>query len=360
MTEPAPAFLLIINPGSTTTKIAVYRELEEVFAEEVAHDSKQLEAFGGVAAQEEYRHQLVREALARHEGTFPKLTAVIGRGGLLRPVPGGVYRVSAPMVAELRAAAHGEHASNLGAILAKRFGDELGIPAFIADPVVVDELCPEARISGMPEIERKSIFHALNHKSVARRVAAAMGTSYEKLNFVVAHLGGGISVAAHAHGRVIDVNNALDGDGPFSPERSGGVPAGQLARLVHAGTFTLPEIQRKLCGKGGVFAYLGTKDMAEAARRAAAGDEQAELILRALAYQVAKEIGALATCLGGNVDAIILTGGLANLKRLTDEIGRRTAHLAPARIVPGEREMIALAENGVAVLRGQMNVQEYR
>jgi len=359
MVQSTSPVLLIINPGSTSTKLAGYGGWTELFAVDVVHDWRALDALGAVAAQEDLRYDLVKQTLAEHAEECSRLAAVIGRGGLLRPLSGGVYRVSEKMLAELRAATYGEHASNLGAILAARVAADFGIPAFIADPVVVDELLPEARLSGMPELERKSIFHALNHKSVARRVAADLGRQVQDLNLIVAHLGGGISVAAHCRGRVIDVNNALDGDGPFSPERAGGVPSGQLARLVNSGQFTLAEIQRKLCGKGGVVAYLGTKDMAEVARRVAAGDSRAQLVFNALVHQVAKEIGAMATVLAGKVDAIVLTGGLAHLEPFTAALSQKVSFIAPIRIIPGEREMLALAENAMAALTGTSPILEY-
>ncbi len=351
--------LLIINPGSTSTKIAVYEGMEECFFREVPHEWNDLEIFGTVADQEAYRYDLVIKTLADNNISFENLSGVVGRGGLLHPIESGAYQVNDAMVKELKLAVYGEHASNLGAILAKRVGDELGIPAYIADPVVVDEMCPEARISGMQGIERKSIFHALNHKSVAKQAAKDLDLSYESANFIVAHLGGGISVGAHARGRVVDVNNALDGDGPFSPERAGGIPAGQLARLVHSGACTIQEIQKKLCGKGGVFSYLGTKNMLEVAGRVENGDEYAHLIVRALAYQISKEIGGLSAYFCGKVDAIILTGGMAHLKLLTDEITQRVSFIAGVILMPGEREMEALAENALEVLLGNKQAKQY-
>lgn len=351
--------LLIINPGSTSTKIAVYDELEECFSAEISHKWDELEMFETVADQEAYRYDLVIKALEAHTISLAKISGVVGRGGLLHPIESGAYQVNEKMVRDLKNAVYGEHASNLGAVLAKRIGDELNIPAFIADPVVVDELCAQARFSGMPDIERKSIFHALNHKSVAKLVAQELNLAYDEANFIVAHLGGGISVGAHSYGRVVDVNNALDGDGPFSPERAGGIPAGQLARLVHSEKYTIQEMQKKLCGKGGVFAYLGTKDMLEVRSRIESGDEYAKLIVDALAYQISKEISGLAAYFCGDVDAIILTGGLARLKLLTDEITRMISFIGPVRLVPGEREMEALAENGLEVLLGHKQAKQY-
>ncbi len=359
MTEQTPTYLLIINPGSTTTKAAVYRDTEQLWYEEIVHDWKALDAFASIAEQEDYRLRRIQEALVSQGELMGRINAVVGRGGLLRPIESGVFAVNDDMLADLRSARYGEHASNLGALIARQFSETLGVPAFIADPVVVDELCDEARLSGMPEIERKSIFHALNQKSSARKAAADIGLAYEEARLIVAHLGGGVSVAVHAEGRCADVNNALDGDGPFGPERSGGVPAGQLARLVHSGEYALEEIQKKICGRGGVVAYLGTKSMPEVAQRAHEGNEKAELVLRAMAYQVSKEICGLSAYVCGEVDGIVLTGGASRLKELTDEIIRRVSFIAPVHIIPGEREMAALAENGMNALSGEQTVQTY-
>ncbi len=352
--------MLIINPGSTSTKVAVYRGTRELCFHEVTHDWSRLEQFPSIADQEEYRYECILEALQDDADLLDDLSAVVARGGLLHPIESGVYRIHEDMLEDLRSARYGEHASNLGALTAQRFCSRYHVPGFIADPVVVDELCDEARLSGMPELERRSIFHALNHKSAARRAADELGMPYEAVSLIVAHLGGGISVGVHLQGRVVDVNNALDGDGPFSPERSGGVPAGQLAALTASQQYTLPEIQKKICGKGGVFAYLGTKSMIETARRAAEGDHLADLVLRSMAYQVSKEICSLAAVLCGKVDSVVLTGGASQLKELTDEIIRRVSFLAPVQIIPGEREMVALAENGLRVLTGKAEPGNYR
>jgi len=353
-------YLLIINPGSTSTKTAGYRGTEEVWFEEIPHEWKSLEHYDSVADQEEYRYQCIRQALAPRQDYLGKVSGIVGRGGLLHPIESGVYQVTQDMLDDLREAVYGEHASNLGAVLADRLGKELSVPAFIADPVVVDEMWDAARISGMPEIERKSVFHALNHKSTARKAARDMGQTYEESRFIVAHLGGGISIAAHDRGRVVDVNNALDGDGPFGPERSGGVPAGQLARLVNSGTYTIEEIQKKLCGKGGVYAYLGTKNMPEVAERSQNGDEKAKLILQAIIYQISKEICSLAAYFSGKVDKIILTGGASKLTLLTEAVIQRVSFIAPVSIIAGEREMVALAENGLRAITGKTAAGEYR
>lgn len=359
MKTKEPHILLIINPGSTTTKISLFQEAEQLFFKEVPHQWRDLEQFSSVASQEEYRFQCIMEALEEKKELLDSISAVVGRGGLLHPVASGVFAVNEDMLRDLKDARYGEHASNLGAVIAHRFSMALKVPAFIADPVVVDEMCPEARLSGMPELERRSIFHALNHKSSARKACEDLGIDYEDARLIVAHLGGGISVAAHAEGKTVDVNNALDGDGPFSPERSGGVPAGQLAGLVGSGKYSMKEIRKKICGRGGVFAYLGTKDMREAARMAEEGDVNASLVLRAMGYQISKEICGLSAWFSGEVDAVVLTGGASRLKVLTDDIISRVSFIAPVLIIPGEREMEALAENGMRVLTGKQDAMEY-
>mgnify|MGYP001194449649 CR=1 FL=1 len=350
--------ILAINPGSTSTKIAVFTGEDADFVETIRHDATALAAFGHVMDQETYRKDLILAALSRHGLQTAGLDAVIGRGGLMRPIPGGVYAVNDAMIADLRSCAYGTHASNLGAILARDLAAEAGIPALIADPVVVDELGPLARYSGHPDISRRSIFHALNHKAVARLAATELGRPYEELRLVVAHLGGGVSVGAHELGRVVDVNNALDGDGPFSPERSGGLPAGALVDWCFAAGADEGEIRRRITGRGGFLAYLGTADGVEIDRRAAAGDDTAREVREAMAYQVAKEIGAMAAVLAGRVDAVVITGGLAYDRTLVELISRRVEFLARIVVHAGEDEMGALAraalralDNPAAILR---------
>nr|WP_250160247.1 butyrate kinase [Caloranaerobacter azorensis] len=288
-----------------------------------------------------------------------KLSAVVGRGGLLKPIAGGTYKVNERMLEDLKVGVLGEHASNLGGILAHEIASQLNIPAFIVDPVVVDEMEDVARISGMPELERKSIFHALNQKAVARRAAKELGKAYNEVNLIVAHLGGGISVGAHKNGRVIDVNNALDGEGPFSPERTGGLPVGDLVKLCFSGKYTLAEMKKKIKGNGGLVAYLGTNDAREVVKMIENGDKKAELVYKAMAYQVAKEIGSLAAVLEGKVDGIILTGGIAYDKRFTKWIIDRVSFISKVFVYPGEDEMIALAEGGLRVLRGEEEAKVY-
>ncbi len=285
------------------------------------------------------------------------LDAVAARGGLLEPCPSGTYQVNGPMLRDLESGRHGVHASNLGAIIGDRIARLASVPAFIVDPVIVDEMTPEARFSGIPEIERRSVWHALNQKAVARRAAAALGKPYEETNLIVAHLGGGISVAAHCRGRAVDVNNALDGDGPFAVERSGGLPAGDLVRLAHR--MPKGELLRRITGEGGVVAYLGTNDMRQVERRAASGDRKVRAVIAAMAYQVAKEIGACAAVLRGKVDAVVLTGALARCRPLIMGIRRRVRFIAPVRVAPGEMEMEALAFGALRVLRGEARARRY-
>jgi butyrate kinase len=347
----------VINPGSTSTKAALFAGNLEKHSLETAHSLLELRRYATVADQLEFRLGHVQQFL-RKTGVA-SLDAVAGRGGLLRPLPSGVYRVNETMLDDLRSARYGEHASNLGALLAAQVARQFSCEAYIADPVVVDELEPIARISGMPEIERISIFHALNHKSAARAAAAKLGKNYEECNLIVAHLGGGISVGAHCRGRVIDVNNALGGEGPFSPERSGGLPALQLFSLVLRHTHDSETIKRKIVGNGGISAYCGTNRLEVLLEKMEKGDEHAVLIFNAMAYQIAKEIAMHGATLKGVVDGIVLTGGLAHNERLMEEIKQRVSYLAPVCIFPGEREMQALAENAGAVLRGIVNSKDY-
>jgi len=351
--------ILAINPGSTSTKLALVRD-GEICAEEVLpHAAEELARFPRVADQAPMRLACVHEFLLRHGVPPAALAAVVARGGLLRPMPSGVYRVGPTMLADLRAARYGEHASNLGALLAQAIADAATCPAYIVDPVVVDEMDPVARLSGLPGIERRSIFHALNHKSAAREVAARLGKPYEACRFIVAHLGGGISVGAHAEGRVIDVNNALDGDGPFAPERAGGLPAGQLASLCFDGSVAHDEIRKRLTGRGGLVAYCGTNRLDEVRQAAAAGNAVAAQAYEAMAYQVSQEIAKHGATLAGRVDRIVLTGGMARDTAFVERIAARVRYLAPVEVVPGEREMISLARGCLAVLAGTEVAREY-
>jgi len=349
--------LLVINPGSTSTKVAVYEDEQPLFVETLRHSSKELSAFEHVLDQYDFRLQCILALLAERGVGLSSLAAVVGRGGLLRPIPSGTYLVNEKMVGELsQRNKEREHASNLGALLANEIACRAGVPAFIVDPVCVDEFEDVARVSGLPEIERQSLSHALNLKAVARRAAKELDHPYSQLNLVIAHLGGGISVTAHCRGRMVDVNQALDGTGPFAPERSGGLPVGDVVRMcfgVHpygAYALTYEEMFKKIAGRGGLVAHLGTNSAVEVERRIESGDEHARLIYKAMAYQIAKEIGAMATVLSGDVDAIVFTGGVAHSKMLLQWVLDRVAWLAPVLIYPGEDEMLALAQGALRVL----------
>lgn len=352
--------LLIINPGSTSTKIAIFDNEKPVMETTLRHTNEELAPFKTVADQFEFRKNVILDTLSANGINITKLSAVVGRGGLLRPMEGGTYAVNDVMLKDIRIAAMGQHASNLGAFIAHEIAGQLNIPSFIVDPVVVDEMDAIARISGMPEIERISIFHALNQKAVARRAAKDLGKPYEELNLIVAHLGGGISVGAHRNGRVVDVNNALDGEGPFSPERTGTLPVGSLIKLCYSGKYTIDELKKKIVGKGGLVAYLDTNDGREVQAMIEKGNKEAELVYQAMAYQVAKEIGACAAVLEGKVDAVCLTGGLAYDKVLIGWIKERVEFIGDIRVYPGEDEMIALAEGGLRVLRGEEQARDYK
>lgn len=352
--------LLVINPGSTSTKIAVFHDEKSVWEHVLRHSGQELAKYERVSDQYLFRKEAVLEALQAADMPVNELAAVVGRGGVIRPISGGTYLVNQAMLADLHVGYGGEHASNLGGLLAHDIASEHGLPAYIVDPVVVDELTDMARISGSPLMERVSIFHALNQKAIARRAAADLGKEYQHANLVVAHLGGGISVGAHLRGRVVDVNNALHGDGPFSPERSGGLPVFALAQLCLSGKYTEAEVRKLIVGQGGLMAYLGTNDAREVVQRIKDGDEQARLVYEAMAYQIAKEIGSAATVLRGQVDAIVLTGGLAyDQDYLVDWIRQRVKYVAPVMVYPGEDELLALAQGALRVLNGQEAALDY-
>ena len=351
--------ILAINPGSTSTKIAIFDNEKEVFEETLRHSAEKIDQYDKIYDQYEFRKTVILDVLNEKGINLTKLDAIVGRGGLLKPIEGGTYRVTDKMVEDLKVGVLGEHASNLGGIIAKEIADKLNIPAFIVDPVVVDEMHDVARLSGMPELERKSIFHALNQKAVARRASKELNKKYDELNFVVVHMGGGVSVGAHEKGKVIDINNALDGDGPFSPERTGGLPIGDFAKLCFSGKYTLDEMKKKVKGKGGLVAYLGTNDGREVSEMIENGDKNAELIFEAMAYQIAKEVGACAAVLKGDVDAIILTGGLAYGKLLVNWIEERINFISQVIVYPGEDELGALVGGGLRVLNGTEELKVY-
>ncbi len=351
--------ILTINPGSTSTKIAIFDDEKPVFEEVLRHPSEEIGKFETIFDQYEFRKNIILETLNEKGINLTKLAAVVGRGGLLKPIAGGTYRVDENMLKDLKVGVLGEHASNLGGVLAYEIAEQLNIESFIVDPVVVDEMHDIARISGMPEIERKSIFHALNQKSVARRAAKDLGKAYNALNLIVVHLGGGVSIGAHEKGQVIDVNNALDGEGPFSPERSGGLPVGDLAKLCFSGEYTHKEIKKMITGNGGLVAYLNTNDGREVVEMIENGDKNAEIVYKAMAYQVAKEVGSAAAVLKGDVDGIVLTGGIAYDKMFVKWIEDRVFFISKVLVYPGEDEMIALAQGGLRVLNGEEDAKRY-
>jgi len=344
--------ILVINPGATSTKIAVYEEEMLLFKRTVEHTVQDLEKFAKVFDQYQYRLDLVLKALKDENIQLETLVAVVGRGGLLKPIAGGTYKVNEKMVKDLKKAEQGEHASNLGAVMAFNLSSQLNIPSFIVDPVSTDEMEPIARISGLSDLKRISLSHALNMKAVARKTAKAMGKKYEEVNFVVVHLGTGVSVTPHRKGKMIDVNNAK-AEGPFSPDRCGGLPADQLLKLCFSGKYTYDELKEKLSSKGGFYSYFGTTDAREIEAMAMNGNEEAKIVLDALAYQVAKEIGAMATVLMGDVDRIILTGGIAHSKRIVEDIIKRVEFIAPVEVFPGEEELESLAFGALRVMKGE-------
>jgi butyrate kinase len=351
--------ILAINPGSTSTKIGVFTNEVPLFEQTIRHDRETIGSFENIIDQYEFRKNTILQTLDTQGINVSKLHAVCGRGGLLRPIQGGTYAVNEAMLEDLKIGYSGQHASNLGGILAHEIASALNIPSYIVDPVVVDELDEIARISGFSLIKRKSIFHALNQKAVARRVASELGKNYDELNMIIAHLGGGITVGVHKNGRVIDVNNGLNGDGPFSPERAGTVPAGDLVNLCYSGEYYRDEILKKLVGQGGLVGYLGTNDALKVEQMIENGNEEAMLVYYAMAYQVAKEIGAASAVIYGKVDAIVLTGGLAFGTEFVNAISERVNWIADVIVHPGENELQALAEGALRVLRGEEEGRNY-
>lgn len=354
--------ILAINPGSTSTKVAVFNvDNEKIFLKNIKHSNEEIASFSCISDQYEFRKKFIIAELESAGINLNDIVVIVGRGGLVKPIPSGLYRVNEPMKVDLRKGVLGEHASNLGGLIADDIANSIeGAQAFIADPVVVDEMEPLARISGHPELERVSIFHALNQKAIAKVHSKSQNKAYNELNLIVAHLGGGVSVGAHCKGRVIDVNQALDGDGPFSPERSGGLPSGAVAKLCFSGKYTHAEIKKMITGQGGLTAYLNTNDALEVENRVKAGDKHAALIYEAMAYQVSKEIGSCAAVLKGNVDAVLITGGVAYDKSFVNWIKERVEFIAPVFVYPGEDEMQALAFNGIEFLKGETKALEYK
>jgi len=355
------ARILAINPGSTSTKIAVYESVNPIFLKNIKHSQEKLTEFEKITDQFSFRKNLILHQLEEAEMDLNSIQVIVGRGGLMKPIESRVFAVNEKLIRDLRECTYGGHASNLGGLIADDIAKSLPYAkAYIANPVVVDELEDIARFTGHPLFKRRSIFHALNQKAVARQHAKSIMREYEDLNLIVVHLGGGITVGAHRKGRVIDVNQGLDGEGPFSPERSGTLPVGDLVRVCFSGKHTEKEVLSMIVGKGGLVAYLYTNSAYDAEAIAFEGDERASLILQAMAYQVAKDIGAMSTVLRGEIDGILITGGVANSRWFVDLIIERVKHIAPTHIYPGEDEMRALAFNGLRILKGETAAKEYR
>lgn len=351
--------ILAINPGSSSTKLAVYENEEPLFEESIEHNGSAIAYSQNSKGALAFRMETIERALTTHGISKNTLDAVVGRGGMLRPIPGGVYAVNERMLTDLASCKYGDHASNMGAMLADILAKELQIPAYIADSVVTDELCPLARLSGHPEISRASVFHALNQKAKARRFCAERGLRYDEVNLIIAHVGGGATVGAHENGRVVDVNDGLGGEGPYSAQRCGGLPTNATLRLMEREQLSAIALLRKLNTRGGLFGYLGTDDGREISKRAQSGDEQARLVYEGMAYQVAKEIGACAVVLKGDVAAIILTGGFARDAMFTGWIAERTKFIAEIVVMPGEDEQQALSQAALRVLSGQEQALVY-
>ncbi|WP_372933674.1 butyrate kinase [Mariniphaga sediminis] len=353
--------ILAINPGSTSTKFAVYFDDKCVLNKTIRHSLEELMHYRNVVDQFDFRKGFIIDSLVEEGIDVDSIKIVIGRGGLTYPLESGVYSVNSKMLKDAREGVQGQHASNLGPLLADYIAQQIPYAkAYIADPVVTDELDEVARIAGHPKFERRSIFHALNQKATARLHAKKSGRKYEELNLIVAHLGGGISVGAHKKGRVVDVNNAFDGEGAFSPERSGTLPLGQLIDICFNGKYSEAKVRRMVVGEGGYVGYLGTNDAKAVAEMAASGNEKARLIREALFYQVSKMIGEMAVVLEGKADAILLTGGLAFDVQLEKYVKEKTGFLAPVFTYPGEDELEALAMNALRVANGEVEVKEYQ
>lgn len=350
---------LIINPGSTSTKIGVFEDETLLFEETLRHSTEEIGQYASIVDQKDFRKNIIVNLLKEKDFDINSLNVVVGRGGMLKPIVSGTYAVSDELLKDLQVGVQGQHASNLGGILAREIGDSIGVPSFIVDPVVVDELMPAARYSGVEELPRVSVFHALNQKAVAKRYAKENGKDYSALNLIVVHMGGGVSVGAHKNGKVVDVFNALDGDGAFSPERAGGVPSGALIKMCFSGKYTEKEVYSKIVGKGGINDYLGTNDMRDVEKMAAEGNEKAIAVREAFVLQVTKDIGSMACVLNGKVDQIIVTGGIAYDKGIVAALKEKAEWIAPFTVYPGEDELLALAQGALRVLNGEEKAMEY-
>ncbi len=350
---------LIINPGSTSTKIGVFEDETLLFEETLRHSTEEIASYASIVDQKDFRKDIIVNLLDSKNFDIKSLDVIVGRGGMLKPIPGGTYAVTDDLLEDLKIGKQGQHASNLGGILAREIGDSIGVPSYIVDPVVVDELEDVARFSGVPELPRTSVFHALNQKAVAKRYAKETGKAYDSLNLVVVHMGGGVSVGAHKQGKIVDVFNALDGDGAFSPERAGAVPVGALVKMCFSGEYTEKEVYKKLVGNGGFNAYLGTNDMRDVEKMANEGNEKAILLRAAFVQQVAKDMGAMACVLNGKVDQIIVTGGIAYDKGVVAGLKEKCEWMAPFTVYPGEDELLALAQGALRVMNGEEKAMKY-
>jgi butyrate kinase len=350
---------LIINPGSTSTKIGVFEDETLLFEETLRHSTEEIAQYASIVDQKDFRKEIIVNLLKEKNFDINSLNMVVGRGGMLKPIPGGTYAVSDDLLEDLKIGKQGQHASNLGGILAREIGDSIGVPSYIVDPVVVDELEPISRYSGIPELPRTSVFHALNQKAVAKRYAKEVGKAYDSMNLIVVHMGGGVSVGAHKLGKVIDVFNALDGDGAFSPERAGAVPTGALIKLCFSGKYTEKEVYKMAVGNGGFNAYCGTNDMRDVDKMADEGDAHAAEVREAFIQQVAKDIGSMACVLKGKAEQIIVTGGIAYDKVVVSGLKERCEWIAPFTVYPGEDELLALVQGGLRVLNGEEKALVY-
>ena len=350
---------LIINPGSTSTKIGVFEDETMLFDETLRHSTEEISQYATIVDQKDFRKNIITEFLASKGIELKDINVVVGRGGMLKAIPGGTYPVTDDLLEDLKIGKSGQHASNLGGILAREIGDEIGVPSYIVDPVVVDEMQPLARYSGVPELPRTSVFHALNQKAVAKRYAKENGKDYNELNLIVVHMGGGVSVGAHQNGKIVDVFNALDGDGAFSPERAGSAPVGALIKMCFSGQYTEKEVYKKIVGNGGFNAYCGTNDARDVEAAMNNGDAKAKEVYDAFIYQVCKNVGSQAAVLSGKVDAIVVTGGIAYSKYVIEGIKARTSFIAPITVYPGEDELLALCQGALRVMNGEEAAMKY-
>ena len=352
--------ILIINPGSTSTKVGIFSAGEMKVNVSVKHADEEIRKFATIWDQYDYRREAILQVLKDNNLSMGEMDAIACRGGNVKPLPGGTYLVCPKMIADMKSGIYGGHPINVGGLVAFDLGNQFNIPVLTADPPMTDELCISARYSGLPQIARQSSFHALNQKATARKIAAELGRKYDEVNLIVVHLGGGISVGSHKKGKIIDVNNALDGDGPFSPERAGSLPAGDLVKMCFSGEYSKEQILKLLTGGGGLYAYLGTTNVIEIEKRIAEGDHKAAEVYEAMIYQVAKEIGASAAVLEGKVDAIALTGSLVYSQMLLERLKAKISFIAPVYLNPGENEMEALADAAMRYFNKEEELSIYR